>query len=299
MEQIIEQSLHSLSAQRREQIIGFIAQVLDAVPTQIEELGQKLEGLEEEQSRIAHALRQMPDEAVANPLIAEFQRLAEQTGEITQQISDKDETIRQYEVQLAEIERLRKKIWLEIANIGDIDLRVERAAKVQVILDEYRARITDIKVRQLEERVAEYFNRLCRKQALVRYVSIDPDRYHVTLRTENGEVLPKSSLSAGERQLYAMSLLWALRSVSGRQLPIIVDTPMGRLDTDHRRTLLTEFFPQAAHQLILLSTDTEIDTEAFELLRPAISRAYLLNFIMEQGYSELEPQYLAEVDQAS
>ena len=299
VEQIIEQSLHSLSAQRREQIIGFIAQVLDAVPTQIEELGQKLEGLEEEQSRIAHALRQMPDEAVANPLIAEFQRLAEQTGEITQQISDKDETIRQYEVQLAEIERLRKKIWLEIANIGDIDLRVERAAKVQVILDEYRARITDIKVRQLEERVAEYFNRLCRKQALVRYVSIDPDRYHVTLRTENGEVLPKSSLSAGERQLYAMSLLWALRSVSGRQLPIIVDTPMGRLDTDHRRTLLTEFFPQAAHQLILLSTDTEIDTEAFELLRPAISRAYLLNFIMEQGYSELEPQYLAEVDQAS
>jgi DNA sulfur modification protein DndD len=291
---IDQPSLHSLSVQRREQIIGFINQVLDEVPHQMEELGTQLDGLEEHQRQIAQELRQVPDEALANPLIEEFQNLAVQTGEINQQAADKDEVIHQYQIQLDEIDRLRKKVWIEIATLGDIDLRVERAAKIQVILDEYKARITDIKLEELQGRVAEYFNRLCRKQQLVRSVTIDPDHYRVTLYTENGEILPKSSLSAGERQLYAMSLLWALRSVSGRQLPIIVDTPMGRLDTDHRHTLLTEFFPHAAHQLILLSTDTELDEEAYMVLSPSISRTYLLNFNMGKNCTEVEERYFAE-----
>jgi DNA sulfur modification protein DndD len=289
-------ALHSLSVQRREQIIDLIDQVLNEIPRRMEELGRQLEGLEEQQRRIAQELRQVPDEALANPLIEEFQSLAMQTGEINQQVSDKDEVIRQLQFQLDEIERLRKKVWIEIATLGDIDLRVERAAKIQVVLDEYKARITDIKLEELQGRVAEYFNRLCRKQQLVRRVAIDPDHYRVTLYTENGEVLPKASLSAGERQLYAMSLLWALRSVSGRQLPIIVDTPMGRLDTDHRHTLLTEFFPHAAHQLILLSTDTELDAEGYELLSPSISRAYLLNFNMSKNCTEVEERYFAEME---
>lgn len=295
--EIGEVILHSLSTQRREQIITFTNEVLDNVPTQMKELEQRLEFLEEEQSRIAQAMRQIPADSVANPLIEEFQKLSEQIGEITQQKNDKDEAIRQLEVQQSEIERLRKKVWLQIASDADVDMRVERAAKVQIILDEYKLRIMDIKLRQLEEHVAHYFNRLCRKQGLVRYVTIDPDRYTVTLRTENGEVIHKSSLSAGERQLYAMSLLWALRSVSGRQLPIIVDTPMARLDTDHRHTLLTEFFPHAAHQLILLSTDTEIDSDSYALLQPAVSRAYLLNYNMNKQCTEVEQRYFAEIDQ--
>ncbi|MCI0712385.1 MAG: DNA sulfur modification protein DndD, partial [Chloroflexi bacterium] len=118
--------LHSLSAQRREQIITFINEVLDNVPAQMKELGRRLEFLEEEQSRIAQAMRQMPDDAVANPLIEEFQKLSEQIGEVTQQKGDKDEAIRQLEGQLAEIERLRKKIWLQIASDADVDMRVER-----------------------------------------------------------------------------------------------------------------------------------------------------------------------------
>jgi DNA sulfur modification protein DndD len=294
-----EPNLHAFSNQRREQILSSIQEVLEVVPNHIEELGRHLEQLEEEQSRVAQALRQIPEDAVANPLIEEFQRLSEQIGEVTQQKNDKDEAIRQLELQIGDIERQRKKVWLQIASAVGVDLKMERAAKVQITLDQYRTRITEIKLRELEEHVADYFNRLCRKQEMVRYVSIDPDNYHVTLRAENGEVIPKSSLSAGERQLYAMALLWALRSVSGRQLPVIVDTPMARLDSDHRLTLLTEFFPHAAHQLILLSTDTEIDSQAYDILRPAISHAYLLNYDMDAGCTTVEERYFVDSEQVS
>lgn len=294
-----EPNLHSVSTQRREQILAFIQETLTDIPSHIDELGRRLEQLEEEQRKVAQALRQIPDDAVANPLIEEFQRVSEQIGEVMQQKNDKEEEIRQLEIQVAEIERQRKKVWLQIANATDIDKKMERAARVQIILDQYRARITEIKLHELEEHVANYFNRLCRKHAFVRYVYIDPDRYRVTLRAGNGEIIPKSSLSAGERQLYAMALLWALRSVSGRQLPIIVDTPMGRLDSDHRLTLLTEFFPHAAHQLILLSTDTEIDAQAYTILQPAISHTYLLNYDMDAGCVLVDQRYFAGSEQVS
>lgn len=286
--------IHELSAQRRHQLLECIQEVLDQLPAQIADLSQQLEVAEERLRKVNQSLRQVPDEAVANPLIEEFQRLSVQVGELTQQIRDKDESIHAAELRCAEVDRQRKTVWAEISKLGDVDLRLQRAAKVQIVLDEYKARITQIKLDELQSRVAEYFNRLCRKQQLVRSVSIDPDRYRVTLFAENGDPLSKTSLSAGERQLYAMALLWALRTVSGRQLPIIVDTPMGRLDTDHRRTLLTEFFPSAAHQLILLTTDTELDGEGYELLEPAVSRAYMLEYDVRTHHTNVHNQYFTK-----
>ena len=113
----------------------------------------------------------------------------------------------------------------------------------------------------------------------------------MTLFGANRTVLPKSDLSAGEKQLYATALLWALRSVSGRALPIIIDTPMGRLDSDHRATMLKKFFPNAAHQVILLSTDTEIDPAAFADIQHAISHTFRLEYDQATGSTQVERRY--------
>ena len=57
---------------------------------------------------------------------------------------------------------------------------------------------------------------------------------------------------------------------------MIVDTPLGRLDTKHRMHLVERYFPFASHQVILLSTDEEITGEYLEALRPKIGRCYRL-----------------------
>lgn len=283
--------LHPVSSQERTLLIEWIDSVLHDIPAQMQALGQRLEALEVERGSLQHALQQIPDDAAAHPILEQFHALSEAKGRLQEQIRLADEEISQIELQLAEADRQRKKAWQQLASAGDTDLRVERAAKVQVILDEYLEQITAAKTEELEKMVAHFFNLLCRKDLLIREVKIDPKRHTVTLYSDNRAEIPKSSLSAGERQLYAMSLLWALRSVSGRMLPIIIDTPMGRLDSDHRRMLLTEFFPNAAHQIILLSTDTEISAEAYELLRPSISHAFMLEYDEEQGCTKVEHRY--------
>lgn len=90
--------------------------------------------------------------------------------------------------------------------------------------------------------------------------------------------MPTERLSAGERQVFAVALLWALGRTSGRPLPVIIDTPLARLDSDHRRLLVERYLPFASHQVLVLSTDTEVDEAAFAALEPAMSHAYRLRY---------------------
>ena len=82
----------------------------------------------------------------------------------------------------------------------------------------------------------------------------------------------------GEKQLFAISTIWALREVSGVPMPVIIDTPLGRLDGDHRSNMVQKYLPRASHQVMLLATDTEVDEELLDELNPALSHAYRLNY---------------------
>jgi DNA sulfur modification protein DndD len=85
--------------------------------------------------------------------------------------------------------------------------------------------------------------------------------------------------------------------VSGRNLPVAIDTPLGRLDSSHRHNLVERYFPSASHQVILLSTDTEIGRVELEQLQQqdAIAREYLLQYDSAQRQTTVKPGYFFEV----
>ncbi len=85
-----------------------------------------------------------------------------------------------------------------------------------------------------------------------------------------------SSISAGMKQLAATALLWALKDTCGKQLPVIIDTPLGRIDKRHQENLLTRYYPRAAKQVILLPTDSELDERKRDILAPYIYCEYEL-----------------------
>lgn len=285
--------VHPLSNQQRQQMLDWITVVGETLPNKVDEVGRQLEADEDELRSVQRMLQQVPTEEIGQPLIDDFQRLSQEEGVILERIRQLESKLADAETRENDLQQQIRKLWEQLATTNSVDQRIERAATIQLVLDEYLARITALKLEQLEGHIADYFNRLCRKPRLVRNVNIDPDRFRVTLFTENGDILPKSSLSAGERQLYAMSLLWALRAASGRLLPIIIDTPMGRLDSDHRQLLVTRFFPEAAHQTIILSTDTEIDEATYQAMLPIVSHVYSLEYDSASGHTDIRPHYFA------
>ena len=105
-------------------------------------------------------------------------------------------------------------------------------------------------------------------------------------------------LSAGERQLLGVSLLWGLGKASGRPLPTAIDTPLGRLDTAHRMNLVERYFPFASHQMLLFSTDEEISGDYLERLRPWIGRSYTLSYDDESECTQVVRGYFGAKEAA-
>jgi DNA sulfur modification protein DndD len=192
---------------------------------------------------------------------------------------------------LSRAERMLEKVEDKIQSNSKATRRLSMVSKTQDALSEYQQRLTEAKLSVLEGSVTECFNRLFRKEDTIQKISIDPVSFKVTLKDRRGNLIPKSQLSAGEKQIYSISFLWGLAKTSGRPLPVIIDTPLGRLDSTHRNNLIERYFPYAGHQVILLSTDTEIDNNHFEMLAPHISHCYHLKYDSKSGSTTPHEEY--------
>jgi DNA sulfur modification protein DndD len=168
---------------------------------------------------------------------------------------------------------------------------LKHSARVRETLAKFRVAVIRKHAQRLERLVLESFTHLLRKRALVTDLKIDPATFRIELTGGDGKPLPFDRLSAGERQLLATSMLWGLAKASGRPLPTIIDTPLGRLDSSHRRHLLDRYFPVASHQVILLSTDEEVDEVSLDRLKPHIGRSYTFAFDEQKHSTVIKPGY--------
>ncbi|WP_421325165.1 DNA sulfur modification protein DndD [Aeromonas veronii] len=169
---------------------------------------------------------------------------------------------------------------------------VQYANETISLLDEYSDVLTQARVKTLEQNFEVAYRKLARKEDLQIKARINPHTFDVELVDEAGIAINRKSLSAGEKQIYAIAILEALAKTSGRQLPVIIDTPLGRLDSHHRDKLIHHYFPYASHQVILLSTDTEVDERYFaSALADDISHAYQIRFDALTKSSKLTKGY--------
>ena len=111
---------------------------------------------------------------------------------------------------------------------------------------------------------------------------------------ENGEEVLKDSLSAGEKQLMIIAILWALALCSQKKLPVIIDTPLSRLDSQHRTSVITTYFPNASEQIIILSTDTEIDRSYYDMIQDSIGDEFTLVYNEETKSTSIKKGYFQE-----
>lgn len=102
-------------------------------------------------------------------------------------------------------------------------------------------------------------------------------------------------LSKGERQIFILALYWAIIEISGQNIPFVIDTPYARIDANHRREISEKFFPNISDQVIILSTDEEINEEYYKIVKPYISKEYLLINDENENRTTIENNYFFEV----
>ena len=104
-----------------------------------------------------------------------------------------------------------------------------------------------------------------------------------------------SQLSKGEKQVFLLSLYWAIIQSSGQQVPFIIDTPFARIDTEHRAQLTKLFFPSISEQVIILSTDEEVVGPYYEMLHDKLAHEYLLSNEETTGRTTVQVGYFPGV----
>lgn len=155
-----------------------------------------------------------------------------------------------------ELESLMKTSAVEKIERDAIDL----VGNIISALEEYIAALVIEKRQNLKERTEEMFMLLSNTEKYSR-VEISED-YKVSIFDTAGN--EQTELSSGFKQILMTSLIWGLKECSEKNIPIIIDTPLARLDPIHRKHMLTKYFPIAAPQVIILSQPTEITQSDIE-----------------------------------
>lgn len=114
---------------------------------------------------------------------------------------------------------------------------------------------------------------------------IDNEQIHLYKKIELGR------LSKGERQIFILALYWAIIEISGQNIPFVIDTPYARIDANHRREISKKFFPNISDQVIILSTDEEINEEYYKIVKPYVSKEYLLINDENENRTSIENHY--------
>lgn len=243
-------------------------------------------------------LTAIPDPEALAPLRAERDRAQDEMLRADAALTHQQDQLGALRQQRAKAQAGYEKAMDDAAHASlaaDDDRRlVDHTDRIQATLGTLKEAATRRHLDRICSLMLDALGRLMRKDNLITEIRIDPASCEVELRGSSGQPLAAGQLSVGERQLLAVAMLWGLARAAGQPLPVVIDTPLGRLDSSHRDHLLDRYFPQASHQVVLLSTDTEIDAPARERLLPCIGRSYRLDFDPAASATTVRPGYFWE-----
>ena len=217
-----------------------------------------------------------------------------QIGRKTEQLRLVEEDILTLDKRISEIEVEIEKLY-EKHNVSKEKADfIDECDAIASVLNQFVVRLRKNKVHLLQEKTFEMYRLLSSRSGLIKDITIDDRTYEIKITDRNGHEIRKSSMAAGEKEVFAISLLWGLAQTSELKLPIIIDTPLSRLDSTHRDNIVNNYFPNAGEQVIILSTDTEIDTNYYRALKPRLSGAASLEFDQRQELTTFRKGYFWE-----
>ena len=295
---------------------GEVVRILDLSDRDAARVLNKMESLEngdifllkpllEEKLELMSQIRKLEGLAQAGLLTESEQELFEQLQTemegCSTQIGRKSERLRLLEEEILGLEKKITAIEMEIEKLYEKHhVSKERVEFIQEcdaiagVLNQFVVRLRKNKVHLLQEKTFEMYRLLSSRSGLIKDIIIDDKTYEMRISDRNGHEIKKSGLSAGEKEVFAVSLLWGLAQTSQLKLPIIIDTPLSRLDSAHRDNIVNNYFPNAGEQVIILSTDTEIDKNYYRSLKIRLSGAGSLVFDRQREITTFREGYFWE-----
>ena len=280
---------YNFSEQDMDKITHLIDGINDHTVKNLETLAKSYSVLINSLSLNRVSLESAPKDDQIGPIFSELTKTSRELGEIQNEL----DTLKNIESEEKTIiTQLNSEIRINLTKrkIENKKLKgLEMGSKVQDVLEDYSNILRTKKLEQLEEYILKGLTLLLHKKNFIEKVKINKETFEIKLFKGNDDEITKNMLSKGELQMYSTSIVQALAKTSGRALPFMIDTPLARLDEDHRKSLVKDFYPIASHQTIILSTDSEINYEHYKELEPHIAKSYVISY--DDGKTVLHNKY--------
>jgi len=257
-------------------------------------LTDKVLRLEGEIVDLERAAASTPDKASVLEIVQERERVSLELEGVSNSIEKMRQNLEEVD---SRIERTNATYVAKIESgmkdgfhLNDKERFISHAIGVRDVLDDFKKEVLSRHLSEIEVEIFNSFDSLVRKEGVLDSVKIGED-YSISLLDDKKKVIASDRMSAGEKQLLAISILWALAKVSERSLPTIIDTPLGRLDGQHRKNLIERYFPCVGHQVIMFSTDEEISSEYFKDVEGYTCKTYRLEYVEDEKFTKIEKGY--------
>ena len=274
------------------------AETFQGLEQQITQLSERIDTQENELMSLDAHLGETDEKSLAMQLYEALKGVEKELTETEIRLRQENEIIESLQRQRSQLVERRIQLLKKIAEKGyshDDDARIVRYAVMSIeVLQEFKKRLQSEKLGRLSETATDCFHKLVAKDSLVGKICIDPETIDVTIQDYAGNVIQKNQLSAGEQQMFAISIIWSLALTSGYQAPVVIDTPMARLDSAHRSSFVSKYLPAASSQVIVLSTDEEIAGRYLDMIRDNVVDSYTLLYRDEEQCTSIIHGYFGE-----
>ncbi len=278
-------SMFNFSPLESSRIISLIDDLKTEHLDNLKKTSMEYNKVSDELQQVDVSLVNAPKDDEIGPLISKLNSLHENHGVLKNEIEHLEQQVVTKNSYLKMINVKLRNIIADKYKDKNAGTQAELASKVQKVLDEYIEKLKVKKLDLLEEYLLEEVQRLMHKEDLITKVSVNKETFEITLYDKNGTI-PKDLLSKGEKQMFATTVLLALARTSGKPLPFMIDTPLARLDIGHRDNLIEKFFPYASHQVVIFSTDSEIDEKYYPKMKPYLARSYAMVYLKGKGKTQ-------------
>ena len=290
-----ENVLLSVSEQDYEEFLSIYTNLTTTYTSEFEHLAEDYKKnklvLERNSRRLSNIQSKEKDELIKS--------IRAKKNQIEKDIAQKDAEIRQMHESIGEMSQELATISRQISELSKKvsldDSDAKKDAVAEKLIEELSIFLVSLKQEKkysLERRIKTTLNTLMHKEDFIGRVEvvIDGEDMDINLYSVDGKVINKDSLSKGEQQLYATSILKALVDESGIQFPVFIDSPLQKFDKSHATKIITEFYPQISKQVVLFPLlYKELTAEEYNVMKPLVKTTYLIKNDVTHSFFEEVP----------
>ncbi|MDE8673625.1 MULTISPECIES: DNA sulfur modification protein DndD [Priestia] len=255
------------------------------------ELINKIEKLQQELDKLESDIRNAPEAVNIEEENERIDLLVEKSGEINTKFKALNRRLNNALEEKTKLLNSLSRLSNQDENLEEVQRRYIHVERIIKGMEQYVSELITMKATYIKEEFSTMLHRLFRKQDEFGKIEFDINTYTIRLYNDRMQEISIQDRSAGEMQMIASALIWALTKASDLSLPVVIDTPLGRLDSYHRNHLINHYYKELSEQVIILSTDTEITQEYVTLMEKNSYKQYMLDYDENKKYTVIRDGY--------